>query len=683
MTKKKGKDSVKPGREAADAQEGAGSSRDNSDQVRPWSSDLTDHDVYLFREGTHFRMYEKLGAHLAERDGEPGVRFSVWAPNARSVSVIGTFNGWDRLSHPMHRLGDTGIWESFVPGVAAGAVYKYHIVSHHRGHSIDKADPYGFSHEEPPRTGSVVSDLDYAWGDHDWMTTRGASQALGRPTSIYEVHLGSWRRVHEQGDRFLSYREIAEPLARHVKETGFTHVELLPVMEHPFYGSWGYQTTGYFAPTRRYGEPVDLMYLIDHLHQNGIGVILDWVPSHFPTDGHGLSFFDGTWLYEHADPKRGYHPDWKSSIFNYGRHEVRSFLLSSAAFWLDQFHADGIRVDAVASMLYLDYSRKEGGWVPNRYGGREDLEALEFLRVLNEGLYRDHPDIQMIAEESTAWPMVSKPVWLGGLGFGMKWDLGWMHDTLEYMRLDSIHRAHHHTKLTFRMLYAWSENYVLPLSHDEVVHGKGSLINKMSGDRWRKFANLRLLYTYMWTQPGKKLLFMGNEFAQAREWNHDRSLDWSLLEEHHHAAVLGLVARLNDLYRTLPALHKRDVDHLGFEWIDANDAMQSVISYVRRGDEGDPPLLMVLNFTPVPRKGYRVGSPLPGAWKEILNTDAIEWGGSGVTNDGTLETDPIEAHGRRNSLRLTLPPLGAVVLSPETPPPTPAVRNRKREDPTR
>ena len=485
---------------------------------------LTDNDLYLFNEGSHYRIYDKLGAHMLTAGGETGTCFGVWAPNARSVSVIGSFNQWHPKTHPLHSRGNSGIWEGFVPGASKGALYKFHIESHHHGHRVDKTDPIGLLQEKPPRTASVVWDLDYSWGDREWMVQRGPRNSIKAPISIYEVHIGSWMRVAEEHNRPLSYREMAPKLAEYVHHMGFTHVEFLPVMEHPFYGSWGYQTTGYFAPTSRFGTPQDFMFLVDHLHQHGIGVILDWVPSHFPSDGHGLAYFDGTHLFEHSDSRQGFHPDWKTHIFNYGRAEVRSFLMSSAMFWLDKYHADGLRVDAVASMLYLDYSRKEGEWIPNKYGGRENLEAIDFLRRFNEEVYKEHPDIQTIAEESTAWPMVSRPVYVGGLGFGMKWDMGWMHDTLKYFSNDPIHRQYQHNLLTFRMLYGFTENFVLPLSHDEVVHGKGSLLNKMPGDEWQKFANLRLLFAYMYAQPGKKLLFMGDEFGQGSEWSHDRSL---------------------------------------------------------------------------------------------------------------------------------------------------------------
>jgi len=628
-------------------------------EVRHDVTILGETDLHLFNEGTHARLYERLGAHPMQAGGTPGCHFAVWAPNAESVSVVGDFNGWSAARHPLHPIAASGIWQGFIPGVASGAVYKYQIASRHAGYRVAKADPFAFGTEVPPRTGSVVRSLDYEWHDTSWMSGRGARQTLEAPMSIYEVHLGSWMRVPEEGDRPLTYREIAPRLADYVARAGFTHVEFLPVMEHPFYGSWGYQCAGFFAPTSRYGEVRDFMHLIDVLHQRGIGVILDWVPSHFPTDEHGLVYFDGTPLFEHADPREGFHPDWNSAIFNYGRREVASFLLSSAFFWLDRCHADGLRVDAVASMLYRDYSRKAGEWIPNRHGGRENLEAIDFLRLLNESVYRDFPDVQTIAEESTAWPMVSRPVYLGGLGFGLKWDMGWMHDTLRYMSQDPIHRRHHHNLTTFRMLYAGNENFVLPLSHDEVVHGKGSLLGKMPGDDWQKFANLRLLLGDMYAQPGKKLLFMGCEIGQGREWSHDRSLDWHLLEKPEHAGLLKWVEDLNRAYRREPALHEMDCAPGGFEWIDANDAEQSVLTFVRRGQSG-PLVAVAMNFTPVARHNYMVGVPRSGRWEEILNSDAPVYGGSGVGNLGGLDAVPVPRHGRSHSLCVTLPPLAVV-----------------------
>ncbi|MFL6197658.1 MAG: 1,4-alpha-glucan branching protein GlgB [Thermoanaerobaculia bacterium] len=621
---------------------------------------LTEQDLYLFNEGTHYRLYDCMGSHPGTSEGTEGTWFSVWAPDAESVTVMGDWNGWDKAAQPLARRGASGIWEGFLAGVGPGAHYKYHVVSRFNGYQADKADPFALYAEVPPAQASVVWELGYEWGDGDWMAERKARQSVAAPISIYEVHLGSWRRVPEEGERPLSYREIAPLLADHVKKLGFTHVELMPVTEHPYYGSWGYQVTGYFAPTSRYGTPQDFMFLVDHLHQKGIGVILDWVPSHFPTDEHGLAYFDGTHLYEHADPRQGFHPDWGSYIFNYGRNEVRSFLTSSAIFWLDRYHVDGLRVDAVASMLYLDYSRKDGEWVPNRYGGRENLEAIELLRAVNDEICEQFPGAQTIAEESTAWPMVSRPTWVGGLGFGYKWDMGWMHDTLKYLAHDPIHRKYHHNEITFRMVYAWNENFVLPLSHDEVVHAKGSLVNKMPGDAWQKLANLRLLYGYMWAQPGKKLLFMGAELAQYREWNHETSLDWHLLDDPGHAGVCRWLEDLNRLYREEPALHELDASPDGFEWIDANDALNSVLTFLRKSEDGRAVFLVVLNFTPVPRQGYRVGVPRRGLWSEVLNSDAAEYQGSGVGNMGEVEAAEVPLHGRSWSLTLNLPPLGAV-----------------------
>src|SRR6202161_1985657 len=623
---------------------------------------LSDQDLYLFNEGSNYRMYETMGAHLVTRDGQAGAIFSVWAPNAHLVSVIGSFNSWGARSNLFDRRGDSGIWEGFVPGVNKGALYKFHIESNRHSYHVDKADPLGLLHEKPPRTASVVWDLDYKWGDRDWMEKREARNSLRAPQAVYEVHLGSWMRVPEEHNRPLTYRETAPRLAEYVGRMGFTHVEFLPVMEHPFYGSWGYQTTGYFAPTSRYGTPQDFMYLVDFLHQHGIGVILDWVPSHFPSDAHGLAYFDGTHLYEHADSRQGFHPDWKTHIFNYGRTEVRSFLMSSAMFWLDKYHIDGLRVDAGASMLYLDYSRKQGEWIPNKFGGRENLEAIEFLRRFNQEAYKEHPDIQTIAEESTSWPMVSRPVYLGGLGFGMKWDMGWMHDTLEYFKQDPIHRKYHHSKLTFRMLYSFQENFVLPLSHDEVVHGKGSLIGKMPGDEWQRFANLRLLFGYMYAQPGKKLLFMGDEFGQVREWTHDGSLEWNVLQFPVHRGLQSWVEQLNRIYAQEPALHDFDTDPRGFEWIDCNDNAASTISLLRKSRSPHQNIVVVCNFTPIPRLNYRLGVPSGGFWREILNSDAKEYGGSGMGNLGGVVAQEEPVHGRPYSLNLTLPPLAAVFL---------------------
>ncbi len=627
-------------------------------QVRPDVTLFTRDDAYLFNEGSHFRLYEKLGAHILNTRGEAGTYFSVWAPDAVEVSVVGDFNGWNRTSHPLSPTGQSGIWHGFVSGVLKGALYKYHVASRFNAYRVDKADPFAFYNEIPPKTGSLVWDLDYTWGDGKWMASRRGHNALDAPLSIYEVHLGSWRRVPEEGNRPLTYREMARRLAEYVAQTGFTHVEFLPITEHPFYGSWGYQTTGYFAPTSRYGTPQDFMYLVDCLHQNGIGVILDWVPSHFPTDEHGLGYFDGTHLYEHADSRQGVHREWGSYVFNYGRHEVRSFLISNALFWLDKYHVDGLRVDAVASMLYLDYARKEGEWIPNQYGGRENLGAIGFLRRFNEEVYKSYPDVQTIAEESTSWPMVSRPNYVGGLGFGLKWDMGWMHDTLEYISKEPIHRKYHHNSLTFRMLYAFHENFVLPLSHDEVVYGKRSLLGKMPGDDWQKFANLRVLLGYMFAQPGKKLLFMGGEFGQWKEWVHDESLDWHLLEYSPHRGVQRWVEDLNRLYRNEAALHELDCQPAGFEWIDCNDAEGSIVSFIRKAKSAEEVVLVVCNFTPVLRTDYKVGVVRSGFWRELLNSDATEYGGSGQGNKGGTESTIVPCH--PYSLNLTLPPLGIV-----------------------
>ncbi len=621
---------------------------------------LGEQDVYLFAQGTHHRMYDKLGSRPMVVDGVAGVYFAVWAPNADYVAVVGEFNGWDPGRHPLAMAGGSGIWEAFVPNIGEGALYKYHVASRHNGYKVDKADPYAYAHEAPPRTASRVATLDYAWGDGEWMAQRGAKNAFDAPVSIYEVHLGSFARDENDPQRFLNYRELAPRLAAHCENMGFTHVELLPIMEHPFYGSWGYQTTGYFAPTARHGSPQDFMALVDYLHQRGIGVILDWVPSHFPNDEHGLAYFDGTHLYEHSDPRQGYHPDWKSAIFNYSRNEVRCFLLSSALFWLDKYHIDGLRVDAVASMLYLDYSRREGEWIPNVHGGRENLAAISFLRDLNREVFGVHPDAQTYAEESTAWPAVSRPVYVGGLGFGMKWDMGWMHDTLTYFSKDPIHRRYHHNQLTFRMMYAFSENFVLPLSHDEVVHGKGSLLGKMPGDDWQKFANLRLLLAYMFAQPGKKLLFQGAEFGQWREWNHDAGIEWNLFQYAPHSGIARWVGDLNRLYRWNKAMHEKDLTPDGFEWVDCNDSDASVVSLLRYGSDRQKPVLAVFNFTPIVREHYRVGVPVPGIWTERLNSDAKIYWGSGIGNLGALETSPLPRHGRPHSLPMTLPPLAAV-----------------------
>ena len=629
------------------------------------SSHITDDDIYLFNEGSHFRLYEKLGARLVKQDGNAGTYFAVWAPNADFVSVIGEFNEWNKGSHRLHLRGQSGIWEGFIPTIGKGTLYKYHIGSRFNGYRVDKADPFSIFNEIPPKFASIVWDLDYQWHDQEWMAARRQRNGLDKPMAIYEMHFGSWRRVAKEGNRSLSYREAAPQLADYLADLGYTHVELLPIMDHPFFGSWGYQTTGYFAPSGNYGTPQDLMFLIDTLHQRGIGVILDWVPSHFPTDEHGLGYFDGTHLYEHADPRQGYHPDWKSSIFNYGRTEVQSFLISNALFWLDRYHVDGLRVDAVASMLYLDYARNEGDWIPNKYGGRENLEAIEFLRRLNAEVYKRHPDVQTIAEESTAWPMVSRPGYVGGLGFGLKWDMGWMHDTLLYMSKDPVHRRYHYDMLTFRMIYAFHENFVLPLSHDEVVYGKGSLLGKMPGDDWQKFANLRALYGYMYAQPAKKLLFMGGEFGQWREWAHDASLQWDLLKYAPHIGLQNWVRDLNRLYREEPALNELDCDPAGFEWIDCNDAESSVVTLIRKGKSTSTIFLVACNFTPVPRLQYRIGAPRPGYWREVLNSDADAYGGSGTGNAGGDEAVPVPHHGRPYSLTLTLPPLSVLFFKSE------------------
>ena len=618
---------------------------------------LTDHDIYLFREGTHCRLHEKLGCQLDP--GGAGARFAVWAPNAREVSVIGEWNDWQPgLDRLQPRTDGSGIWQGRCGDVRRGQAYKYRVVSNLGEHAADKADPFAFCAELPPATASRAWTLEHEWQDAEWMRTRARRNALDAPMSIYELHIGSWRRSH---GAFFGYRELAQPLADYVRDMGFTHVELLPITEHPFYGSWGYQTTGYFAPTARYGSPQDFMYLVDHLHRNGIGVILDWVPSHFPDDTHGLGFFDGSYLYEHADPRQGYHPEWGSSIFNYGRHEVRGYLASSALFWLDRYHVDGLRVDAVASMLYLDYARKEGEWIPNRHGGRENLDAIEFLRQLNAAAYREHPDIVTIAEESTAWPMVSRPAYVGGLGFGMKWNMGWMHDTLAYLREDPVRRKYHHGKLTFSLLYAFNENFVLPLSHDEVVHGKGSLMGRMPGDAGQQAANLRALYGYMWGHPGKKLLFMGGEFGQRREWTHDGELEWWVTERPEHGGVQRWLRELNRVYRAEPALHEIDFSHEGFEWVDANDAENSVFTFLRKPRTGGAATILVAcNFTPVPRSNCVIGVPVGGQWREILNSDARDYGGAGWGNLGGVQAAPVAAHGRPHSLTVALPALSAL-----------------------
>jgi 1,4-alpha-glucan branching enzyme len=619
------------------------------------SSLLSPDDLYLFNQGTHYRLYQKLGAHLVAG----GTAFAVWAPNARAVSVIGDWNGWRAGATPLAKHSDSGIWEATVPGIGQGARYKYTVVGFD-GVSRDKADPFAARAEHPPATASVVWQAHHEWTDAAWLASRKARIALDAPVSIYEVHLGSWRREHNE---VLGYRELGEQLGEHVGNLGFTHVELMPIMEHPFYGSWGYQVTGFFAPTTRYGAPDDLMAMIDGLHARGLGVIVDWVPAHFPTDAHGLGLFDGTHLYEHADPRRGFHPDWTSYIFNYARHEVKSFLISSAMSWLDRYHVDGLRVDGVASMLYRDYSRKPGEWVPNEDGSNHDRDAIAFLQDLNCAVYAAYPDVATIAEESTSWSGVSRPPESGGLGFGYKWDLGWMHDTLAYAGIDPIYRKHHHERLTFRGLYAYNENFVLPLSHDEVVHGKRSLLAKIHGDPWQKYATLRLVYGYQWTQPGKKLLFMGGELGVWNEWNHDAQLDWAVGEHPAHQGITRWLGDLNKAYRDLPALHRGDCVPEGFQWLIADDRETSVIAYARHGD--GQLVVVIANFTPVPREGYRVGVPRAGFYREVLNSDAEIYGGAGMGNRGGMHTDDHGSHGHGQSLIVTAPPLAVVVFVAE------------------
>jgi len=624
---------------------------------------LSEFDLYLMGEGRHYDTYEKLGAHVKTIDGVAGVHFAVWAPNARRVSVVGDFDGWDGRMHPMRSRGTSGIWELFVPEFGEGTIYKYEIVGPENNILPLKADPYGFSAELRPNNGSVVARIDkHFWNDADWMSQRGAMNWLEQPISVYEVHLGSWRRIPEESSRWLSYRELADQLIPYVKELGYTHIELLPVMEHPYDGSWGYQTLGYFAATSRFGSPTDFMEFVDRCHQAGIGVFLDWTPAHFPRDTHGLAQFDGTHLYEHSDPRQGSHPDWGTLVYNYGRNEVQNFLISNALFWLDKYHIDGLRVDAVASMLYLDYSRKQGEWVPNRYGGRENLDAIDFIKRLNEVVHLRFPGALTIAEESTAWPGVSRPTYLGGLGFSLKWNMGWMNDTLSYFSKDPIYRRYEHNKLTFSLLYAFSENFMLPFSHDEVVHGKNSLLHKMPGDMWQQFANLRILLAYQYAHPGKKLLFMGQEFAQRHEWSEARSLDWHLLRHESHRGIQRLVGDLNKLLASETALHQVDFDWLGFEWIDANDSDNSVYSFLRRGKNPDDMLIVVINATPVVRYGYHIGVPRPGHYEEVLNTDAAIYGGSNVGNLGGMNAGEHAWQGRRYSIALTMPPLAAVFL---------------------
>jgi 1,4-alpha-glucan branching enzyme len=625
---------------------------------------ISEYDVYLFREGKHFTLYDKLGAHVMEFNNTRGTYFAVWAPNARSVSVIGNFNHWHKEANLLHQRPDgSGIWEGFIPGVGKGEAYKYYIVSLHNGYTVEKADPVANYNELPPKTASVVWEHRYPWNDSKWMKKRGKSNSLDSPFSVYEVHLESWRRKPEDMGRSLYYHELAEELAAYVNEMGYTHIELMPVTEYPFSGSWGYQVTGFFAPTSRFGNPDEFMYFVDYLHQHDIGIIMDWVPSHFPGDLHGLHYFDGTYLFEHQDPRQGYHPDWNSYIFNYGRNEIRNFLISSAHCWLDRYHIDGLRVDAVASMLYLDYSRKEGEWIPNQYGGRENLDAILFMRDLNESVFARFPDVQTIAEESTAWPMVTRPVYTGGLGFGMKWNMGWMHDSLKYFSNEPIHRSYHHNQLTFSLMYAFNENFMLSLSHDEVVHGKGSLINKMPGDHWQKFANLRALFAFMFAHPGKKLHFMGMEIGQWREWDHDSSIDWHLLDFEPHRGLQFFIKDLNSVYRRFPALYENDFSGEGFRWIDANDSTNSVFSFVRYGKDRSNPLLVVANLTPVPRSNYRLGVPEDTVWYEILNSDAKQYGGSGMGNFGKVVSTPVPYHGEDQSINLLLPPLGVVMFA--------------------
>ncbi len=626
----------------------------------PATAWLTPQDLYLFNEGSHVRLYDKLGAHPVTGNGVPGYHFAVWAPNAGYVSVVGDFNGWDRGKNPLRMSGDSGIWCGFVPGVEPGVCYKYHVSNRHTGYAVDKADPFAFAAEIAPKQASVTWQLEYDWTDAAWMKTRGPKLKPDAPVSIYELHLGSWMRESTPPHMSLGYRAVAPKLAEYVQKLGFTHVELMPLTEHPFYGSWGYQVTGYFAATSRYGTPQDLMYLIDYLHRHDIGVIMDWVPSHFATDEFALAYFDGTHLYEHSDRQQGFHPDWGSFIFNYDRHEVRSFLLSAALFWLDKFHIDGLRVDGVASMLYLDYSRKEGEWIPNRYGGRENIGAIEFLRRLNTEAYTHFPDVQTIAEESTSWPMVSRPVADGGLGFGYKWDMGWMHDTLKYCQVDPLYRKYQQNVLTFRGLYAFTENFVLPLSHDEVVNGKGPLFDKMAGDDWQKYATLRTLYAYQYGTNGKKLLFMGDELAQRTEWKHDAQMPWHLLEHGPHRGMQKLVADLNALYRTEPSLYQLDCVPGGFEWLDCNDADRSIFLALRIPAAGDERIICAYNFTPEVQHNYRIGVPGPGHWREALNTDAGIYWGSNVGNSGGLHAEFVPWHRQPYSISATLPPLGAV-----------------------
>ena len=648
------------------------------DQNQAIPSLFSDFDLYLFGQGKNYRIYDKMGAHPRVVNGVTGVNFAVWAPNARAISVIGDFNSWDRSVAPMQlRHNELGVWECFVPNIAVGTLYKYAIYSRYNNYSVDKTDPYGFAAELRPQTASIVTDIHhYTWQDSSWMQQREERQRVNAPVSIYEVHLGSWRHVPErhkpdaeEEDRYMTYRELAPVLTEYVKDMGFTHIELMPITEYPYDGSWGYQVTGYYAPTSRFGTPEDFQYFVDYMHQQGIGVLLDWVPAHFPKDGNALSYFDGTHLYEYADSRKGEHKEWGTYVFDYGRSEVKNFLIASALFWLHEYHLDGLRVDAVASMLYLDYMREPGQWVTNQYGGREHLEAVDFLRQLNEAVYAEEQGAITVAEESTSWPLVSRPTYVGGLGFSYKWNMGWMHDMLEYMHLDPIYRRYHHNNITFSLMYAYSENFVLPLSHDEVVHIKGSMINKMPGDLWQKFANLRAFYGYMWGHPGKKLLFMGGEFGQWREWNFAESLDWHLLtppSDPHHAQLQNFVRELNTMYHREPALSVLDTDEQGFSWIDPHDSDNSVISFMRRSKREEETLLFVCNFTPIPRHGYRVGVPYAGEYYEVINSDDSRYGGSGLVNNQPMQSGPIYWQSCPHSILLTLPPLATIVLKPRS-----------------
>ncbi|WP_342644356.1 1,4-alpha-glucan branching protein GlgB [Mucilaginibacter sp. CSA2-8R] len=631
-------------------------------ESQPWFTLFTDFDIDLFKAGKHYQLYNKLGARQVDHAGRSGTYFAVWAPNAKHVSVIGNFNGWNRYQNAMHvRWDGSGIWELFVPDITDGECYKYFIESN-SGYTVEKGDPYAYRWETAPHTATITANLQYTWGDQQWIAKRGQTDALQQPLSIYELHIGSWRRVIDGESRFMTYRELAVELTEYCKSLNFSHVEFMPVMEHPFYGSWGYQLTGYFAPSARYGTAQDFMYLVDQLHQAGIGVILDWVPSHFPEDQHGLGYFDGTHLYEYADPRKGFHPDWKSLIFNFSRNEVRAFLISNALYWLDKFHIDGLRVDAVASMLYLDYSRKAGEWIPNEFGGRENLEAISFLQEFNDAVHQHHPDVITIAEESTAWPGVTAPTHANGLGFDLKWMMGWMHDTLSYFENPPIYRSYHHGQITFSLMYAFTEKFVLPLSHDEVVYGKHSLINKMPGDSWQQFANLRLLYGYMYGHPGAKLIFMGGEFGQRHEWQHDYSLDWHETNDSNHLGILKWLSQLNTLYKQHGALYENSYSPDGFEWLEMNDSANSVLSWLRKGKDNNESLIFVANFAPVVRNNYRIGVSQVGNYTEVLNSDNLNYGGSDVLNKGLLESYPIPMHGKAHSLVLTLPPLGISVI---------------------